>query len=70
MKKKNTPQKPPSVSKEEVQHQFPKTEAILLRLTVQDKKNITDAAKSFHLTTTEYLVKCHAVISAKLYKSS
>lgn len=68
MKKKNSAQELPTVFKEEVQHQFPKTEAILLRLTVQDKQDITDAAKSLHLTTTEYLVKCHTAISAKLRK--
>lgn len=56
----------PTVSKEEVQMTFPKTEAILLRLSVKDKTAITNAAKSLHLTATEYLVKCHAVVAAKL----
>jgi hypothetical protein len=45
---------------------LPKSEAILLRLTVRDKDAITAAAKSLHLTATEYLVKCHEIISEKL----
>ena len=60
----------PAVSKEEVQHRFPKTEAILLRLSVDDKDAITTTAKTLHLTATEYLVKCHEVVSAKVRKSS
>jgi uncharacterized protein (DUF1778 family) len=66
MKKKTDSPELPTISKEEIQKQFPKTEAILLRLSVQDKQAITDAAKSLHLTATEYLVKCHAVVAAKL----
>lgn len=56
----------PAVSKEEVQHRFPKTEAILLRLSVADKEAITATAKSLHLTATEYLVKCHQLVSEKV----
>ncbi len=56
----------PAVSKEEVQQKFPKTEAILLRLSVEDKNAITTTAKTLHLTATEYLVKCHEVVSAKV----
>ena len=66
MKRKSNSTKLPTITKEEVQQRFPKTEAILLRLSVDDKKSITDAAKSLHLTATEYLVKCHEVIAAKL----
>ncbi|MCX6952516.1 MAG: hypothetical protein NTV51_10170 [Verrucomicrobia bacterium] len=56
----------PSVTKEEVQRQLPKTKAILLRLTEDDKEAIDAAAKSVHLTATEYLVRCHELISEKL----
>ena len=50
----------------ELKERLPKSEAILLRLTVRDKDAITVAAKSLHLTATEYLVKCHEIISGKL----
>jgi hypothetical protein len=59
----------PTVSPAEVQHTFPKTEAILLRLSVADKEAITSTAKALHLTATEYLVKCHEVVSAKVGES-
>lgn len=66
MKKTKSQPKMPAVSKEEVQQRFPKTEAILLRLSVEDKNAITTTAKTLHLTATEYLVKCHEVVSAKV----
>ena len=56
----------PTPSKDEVAKQFPKTEAILLRLSAQDKESINAAAKSVHLTTTEFLVKSTLAIAAKL----
>jgi hypothetical protein len=69
MKKHKDTSELPAISTKELQQKFPKTEAILLRLSVQDKLAITEAAKSLHLTATEYLVKCHQVISAKLRKT-
>jgi hypothetical protein len=66
MKIENESPELPTVTTGEVAHQLPKSEAILLRLTVQDKLAITRTAKKLHLTATEYLVKCHAVISAKI----
>lgn len=70
MKKQKAKPAFPVVSKEEIQYQLPKTTAILLRLSVQDKEAITAAATSLHLTATEYLVKCHVLIAAKLPKKS
>lgn len=66
MKKTKSQPEMPTVSKEEVQQRFPKTEAILLRLSVEDKNAITTTAKTLHITATEYLVKCHEVVSAKV----
>lgn len=68
MKSKSEPRELPTVTKAEVQERLPKSEAILLRLSVRDKDAITEAAKSVHLTATEYLVKCHELVSAKLGK--
>jgi hypothetical protein len=56
----------PDVSAEEVQQQLPKRTAILLRLSLEDKKSITTTARSLKLTATEYLVKCHHLVSSKL----
>lgn len=56
----------PAVVGAEIQRSLPKTEAILLRLSVADKEAITTTAKSLHLTATEYLVKCHQLVSAKV----
>lgn len=67
MKSKPKAQKlPASVTREEVEQRLPKNDAILLRLSTRDKTSITDAAKSVHLTATEYLVKCHELVSTKL----
>lgn len=66
MKKEKNSSELPTVSEEEVRQKIPKTEAILLRLTEEDKASITKAAKSVHLTATEYLVKCHELVSIKL----
>lgn len=68
MKKKKKIPMLPNVSSDEVKHTFPKTEAILLRLSVQDKKTITEAAGSLHLTATEYLLRSALTIAAKLPK--
>ena len=56
----------PTVSREEVRTHFPKTEAILLRLSVADKESIAGTAKTLHLTATEYLVKCHEIVAGKI----
>ncbi len=56
----------PVIAEAEIQRSLPKTEAILLRLSVSDKEAITTTAKSLHLTATEYLVKCHQLVSEKV----
>lgn len=66
--KNETERKMPTVSKQEVLDELPKTEAILLRLSKRDKEAITSAAKLLHLTATEYLVKCHKLVAEKLSK--
>lgn len=42
---------------------------IFLRLTGKEKSAIDAAAKSVGLTTTEYLLRCHQLISSKLPKT-
>jgi len=64
--KKKTPRQLPTPSKGEVAKQFPKTEAILLRMTSADKQTINKAAKSIHLTSTEFLVRSALAIATKL----
>lgn len=56
----------PTVSKGEVGREFPKTQNILVRTTVADKEAINSAAKSVHLTTTEFMVKSALMVAAKL----
>lgn len=63
--KKATPKEFPSVSKSEVD-QFPKSEALLLRLTPQDKQTITKAAGTLHLTVTEFLTKSALLVASKI----
>jgi hypothetical protein len=57
---------PANVTREEVNQRLPKTKGIFLRLSEQDRTSIIEAAKSVHLTATEYLVKCHELVSAKI----
>jgi hypothetical protein len=52
MKRSKSSKKLPKVSKSEVES-LPKTEAVLLRLTKQDKATITKVASRLHLTVTE-----------------
>jgi uncharacterized protein (DUF1778 family) len=68
--KKKTPRQLPAVSKQEVAKQFPKNQAILLRMSAQDKETINHAAKSVHLTTTEFVLKSALAIASKLPKRS
>lgn len=66
---KKTAKALPAVSKDEVVKNFPKTENILVRTTVADKEAINSAAKSVHLTTTEFMVKSALMVAGKLAKS-
>ncbi len=56
----------PSVSKEEVQRKMPKSEAVLLRLTLEDKGAIAMAASALQLTVTEFLTKSALIVAAKV----
>jgi uncharacterized protein (DUF1778 family) len=64
---KKTAKKLPAVSKSDVDS-FQKTEAVLLRLTKQDKAAIVDAASSLKLTVTEFLTKSAILVAEKVKK--
>ena len=66
-KKKITTKRFPDVAKSEIES-LPKTEAVLLRLTKQDKAAITAAASSLHLTVTEFLTKSALIVASKVSK--
>ena len=66
--KKKTPRQLPTPTKDDVARQFPKTEAILLRMTAEDKETIIGAASKLHLTTTEFVLKSALAIASKLPK--
>ena len=57
----------PAVSKAEVDS-LPKSEAVLLRLTKQDKGTIVDAASALKLTVTEFLTKSALMVAEKVGK--
>jgi uncharacterized protein (DUF1778 family) len=67
MKRKKTPRALPSVSKSEVEA-LPKTEAVLLRLTKQDKQAIFAAASRLRLTVTEFITKSAVMVADKVGK--
>ncbi len=66
-KKKPTTKRFPDVAKSEIES-LPKTEAVLLRLTKQDKQEIVSAASSLHLTVTEFLTKSALIVASKVTK--
>jgi uncharacterized protein (DUF1778 family) len=65
MKRKKASRALPTVSKAEIAA-LPKTEALLLRLTKQDKDTIAKAASKLRLTVTEYLTKSALIIAEKV----
>ena len=65
--KRKTPKKLPSVSKSEIAS-LPKSEAVLLRLTKQDKAAITKAASKLHLTVTEFVTRSALMVAEKVGK--
>jgi hypothetical protein len=67
-KKKPTTKKIPELTKNELLHNLPKSEAVLLRLTVADKETITQAASKLGITTTELLTKTALMVAEKLKK--
>ena len=56
----------PSVTPEEVLAAAEKSEVIYLRLTPNEKEAVKVAAKALRLTATEYLLKCHELVSSKI----
>lgn len=65
--KRKTAKKLPNVSKADADS-LPKTEAVLLRLTKQDKEAIVDAASALKLTVTEFLTKSALLVAEKVGK--
>ncbi len=65
MKRSKSSKKLPKVSKSEVES-LPTTEAVLRRLTKQDKATITKVASRLHLTVTEYLTKSALLVADKV----
>lgn len=65
--KRKTRKKLPTVSKTEVDS-LPKSEAVLLRLTEQDKATICKAASKLRLTVTEFLTKSALIVAEKVGK--
>ncbi len=63
--KRKTAKKLPKVSKAEVDS-LPKSEAVLLRLTKQDKAAIIKAASKLHLTVTEFLTRSALMVAEKV----
>ena len=66
MKRKAT-KKLPTVTKADADS-LPKTEAVLLRLTKQDKETIVATASALKLTVTEYLTKSALLVAEKVEK--
>jgi uncharacterized protein (DUF1778 family) len=66
MKKKSTKQLP-AVSEAEVAA-LQKSEAVLLRLTKQDKQAIVTAASTLRLTVTELVTRSALMVAAKVPK--
>jgi len=56
----------PDPSLGEIQATLPKSETIHLRVTKAEKAAIRAAAGALHLSITEYLLKSHAVVAAKI----
>jgi len=50
----------------ELRRQFMKTERVNIRVTAGEKESIFGAAKQCGMKVTEYLVKCHEIVSAAL----
>jgi len=59
----------PKPSLEEIHATLPKSETIHLRVTKDEKSAIRATAGALHLSITEYLLKCHAVVSGKIRRN-
>ena len=65
-KRTKNPKKIPVASATELRRNLIKSEAVLLRLTKQDKATITKVASKLHLTVTEYLTKSALLVAEKV----
>jgi uncharacterized protein (DUF1778 family) len=59
----------PKPSLEEIQATLPKSETIHLRVTKDEKNAIRATAGALRLSITEYLLKCHSVVAAKIRRN-
>ena len=66
MKIKKTSVMLPPVQADEIQQVLPKKEAVLLRMSAQDKKTISEAADKLGITTTEFFIKSALMVATKL----
>ena len=66
MKIKKTSVMLPPVQADEIQQVLPKKEAVLLRMSAQDKKTISEAADKLGITTTEFFIKSALMVAAKI----
>lgn len=55
-----------SLTRKEIQSGAKKSPAILVRMTEDERDSIKEVAASLKLTATEYLLKCHELVSSKL----
>lgn len=56
----------PEPSLADIQATLPKAETVHLRVTKTEKAAIRATAGELRLSITEYLLKCHAVVAAKI----
>lgn len=70
MKKSTDTPHMPSVTSKEVSESVDSSKVIFLRVSPQDHKAVKAAASTLRLTVTEYLLRCHALVAAKLEERS
>lgn len=56
----------PEVSKSDLQRNLRKTETLNFRLTPAEKESLRRAASELGMSVSEYMLRCHDVISRKL----
>lgn len=66
MKKKPHSNLSPEVTKEEVEKIVQKTPVIFLRVSATQKDSVKEAAEALGLSVTDYLLRCHELVSSKI----
>lgn len=56
----------PTITKAEADEWLVKSATVNMRVTEAQKKDIKRCAEVLHLSLTEYLVKCHELVSQKI----